>query len=50
VKGSLVVMDGRITSAMPVNVACLPPGVVQEVPGLLITSPSIDWAFMRTSA
>src|SRR5712691_4344194 len=36
---------------MPVNVACLLPGVDgQEEPGLLINSPSTDWAFIRTSA
>src|SRR5258705_7291756 len=35
---------------MPVNVACLLPGVEQEVPGLLINSPSTNCAFIRTSA
>ena len=49
VKGSVVVPADRITEAVPVNVACLLPGVAQ-VPGLLIDRASIDWAFIRTSA
>ena len=50
VKGSEVVPVDRITEAMPLNVACLLPGVAgQEEPGLLIDSPSIDWALIRTS-
>src|SRR5207253_972494 len=51
VNGSVVVPVDRITEAMPLNVACLLPGVAgQEEPGLLIDSPSIDWALIRTSA
>jgi len=50
VKRSIVVPVDRITAAIPVNVACLLPGVaVQEAPGLLMDSPSTDWAFIRTS-
>src|SRR5205809_8084853 len=51
VKGSVVVPVDRITAAEPVNLACLLPGVAgQDTPGLVITSPSIDWALIRTSA
>src|SRR5713101_7680987 len=50
VKRSVVVPVDRITAAIPVNLACMLPAVVgQEVPGLLINSPSKDWAFIRTS-
>src|SRR2546425_8198381 len=50
VKDSVVVPVDRITAAVPPNVACLLPGVIgQEVPGLLITGPATDWAFIRTS-
>src|SRR5437879_13832991 len=39
VSGSVVVPVDRITAAVPVNLACLLPGVSgQEVPGLLINS------------
>ena len=51
VKGSVIVPVGRITWAEPVNLACLLPGVDgQEVPGLLINNPPMDWALIRTSA
>src|SRR2546422_4794625 len=41
VSGSVVVPVDRITAAVPVNLACLLPGVSgQEVPGLLMDSPS----------
>src|SRR5712691_11962971 len=50
VKGSVVVPVDRITAAIPVNLACLLPGVAgQDVPGLLINSPLTDWAFIRMS-
>src|SRR5882762_2636398 len=50
VKDSVVVPVDRITAAVPPNVACLLPGVAgQEVPGLLISGPSTDWTFIRTS-
>src|SRR2546426_3051881 len=51
VNGSVVVPVDRITAAVPVNVACLLPGVAgQEVPGLLMNSPLKVAAFMRTPA
>src|SRR5712691_10980294 len=51
VRPSGVVPVDRITEAVPVSVACLLPGVAgQEVPGLLINSPSKDWALIRTPA
>src|SRR5947208_6211393 len=50
VKGSVVVPAERMTEAMPVNVACLLPGVAgQEVLALLMTRSSMDCAFIRTS-
>src|SRR2546425_3023025 len=48
VKDSVVVPADRMTAAVPPNVACLPPGVVHESE-LVITSPSMDWTFIRTS-
>src|SRR5687767_11455500 len=48
VNGSDVVPVDLITSAMPVIVACWPPGAVQAVAGV-IDSPSTDRAFIRTS-
>src|SRR6266568_1347131 len=51
VKGSVVVPVDRITEAVPVNLACLLPGVAgQEAPGLLTSSPLTDWASIRTPA
>src|SRR2546426_4462568 len=51
VNGSVVVPLDRITEAVPVNSACWLPGVDgQEEPGLLMTSASMDWAFIRTSS
>src|SRR5438876_3234222 len=49
--GSLVVPVGRITEAVPVNLACLLPSVNgQEVPGLLMRSVLYESTLMRTSA
>ena len=49
VNGSVVVPVGRITEAVPLNVACLLPGVAaQDRPGLLMFSPVMDWALIRT--
>ena len=42
VKGSVVVPVGRITEAVPLNVACLLPGVAAQEPGLLMFSPLMD--------
>src|SRR2546425_10515990 len=51
VKGSVVVPVDRITAAIPVNFACLLPGVVgQDMPGLVMNSPSMDCALIRTPA
>src|SRR5581483_10174445 len=51
VNGSVVVPVDRITDAVPVNLACLLPGVAgQLVPGLLIANPSTDSALIRTPA
>src|SRR2546427_2516665 len=50
VKVSWVVPLDRMTAAVPPNVACLLPAAAgQEVPGLVINSPSKDSAFIRTS-
>src|SRR5438552_10635381 len=48
VNGSVVVPAGRITEAVPLNVACLLPGVEAQEPGLLMFSPLIDCALIRT--
>src|SRR5438105_4863611 len=51
VNGSVVVPVDRITEAVPVNLACLLPGVAgQTVPGLLMNRPSTVWALIRTPA
>src|SRR6266480_4222445 len=50
VMGSLVVPVGRMTEAVPVNLAVLLPGVSgQEVPGLLMNSVLYESTLMRTS-
>src|SRR2546426_73060 len=50
VNDSVVVPTDRITEAMPVNLACWLPGADgQEAPGLLMKSPVMDCAMMRTS-
>src|SRR5437588_2971071 len=48
VNGSVVVPVDRITEAVPLNVACLLPGVAAQEPGLLMLSPVMDWALIRT--
>src|SRR5438132_8177930 len=50
VNGSVVVPVDRMTAAVPLNLACLLPGVLgHELPGLLMTSVAIDCALIRTS-
>src|SRR5437868_3435550 len=50
VNGSVVVPVDRITDAVPVNLACLLPGVAgHAMPGLLMKRPSIVLALIRTS-
>ena len=51
VKDSVVVPVDRITAAVPVNLACLLPGVAgQDVPGLLMNSPLMAQARLTNVA